>query len=67
MNMRTYVEPEHYVELPRHDLVRRALALWRTAGQPQGRDLEYWLQAEGELLSGRLGSRLNRAPDAAAA
>jgi sporulation protein YlmC with PRC-barrel domain len=67
MIMRTYVEPERYVELCREEVARRALALWRAAGQPGGRDLEYWLQAEVELLSERLGSRLNRAPDVAAA
>ncbi len=67
MNMRTYVEPERYVELRREVVAHRALALWRAAGQPGGRDLEFWLQAEVELLLERLGSRLNRAPDAAAA
>ena len=67
MIMRTYVEPERYVELCRGEVARRALALWRAAGQPGGRDLEYWLQAEVELRSERLGSRLNRASDVAAA
>jgi hypothetical protein len=27
----------------------RAFELWQQAGQPQGRDLEHWLQAEEEL------------------
>jgi uncharacterized protein YukE len=27
----------------------RAFELWQEAGQPQGRDLEHWLQAEAEL------------------
>ena len=27
----------------------RAQALWRAAGAPEGRDLEFWLQAEQEL------------------
>ena len=66
-NMQTYNGTERYVELPREEVARRALRLWKAAGQPMGRDLEYWLQAEVELLSERLGSRLNRAPDAAAA
>ena len=67
MNMKTYNAPERYVELDRAAVARRAVALWRAAGQPKRRDLEYWLQAEVELLSARLDSRLNRAPDAAAA
>ena len=28
---------------------RRAAELWEAAGRPEGRDLEYWLQAEREL------------------
>ena len=27
----------------------RAYTLWEQAGRPQGRDLEYWLQAEAQL------------------
>jgi sporulation protein YlmC with PRC-barrel domain len=66
-NMQTYTDTERYVELPREEVARRALRLWKAAGQPTGRDLEYWLQAEVELLSERLGTRLNRAINAAAA
>jgi hypothetical protein len=29
---------------------RRAYALWEAAGRPSGGDLEYWLQAEQELV-----------------
>jgi Protein of unknown function (DUF2934) len=31
------------------DIVRRAYQLWEQAGQPQGRDEEFYLQAEREL------------------
>lgn len=28
---------------------QRAYALWEAAGRPEGGDLEFWLQAEGEI------------------
>jgi hypothetical protein len=31
---------------------RRAHELWQNAGRPVGRDLEFWLRAERELLDG---------------
>jgi len=31
------------------DIVRRAYELWQQAGEPQGRDQEFYLQAEREL------------------
>jgi len=31
---------------------RRAYQLWPEAGRPMGRDVEFWLRAERELLSG---------------
>jgi len=31
----------------------RALQLWRLAGNPSGRDLEFWLAAEGEIQQER--------------
>jgi len=34
------------------DIVRRAYQLWEKAGQPQGRDQEFYLQAERELQEG---------------
>jgi hypothetical protein len=42
-----------YIELPRDEVGRRALQLWRMEGRPAGRDLEFWLQAEVQLLSER--------------
>ena len=33
----------------RQRVQERAHALWRAAGQPDGRELEFWLQAEQEL------------------
>jgi hypothetical protein len=40
-------------EVNRDDVARRAYQIWEAAGQPAGRDLEYWLQAEAELQSAR--------------
>jgi hypothetical protein len=31
------------------DIVRRAYALWENAGRPEGRDQEFYLEAEREL------------------
>jgi hypothetical protein len=31
------------------EIVRRAYELWQQAGQPEGRDQEFYLQAEKEL------------------
>ena len=59
MNMRTNLEMQPYVELRRDVVARRTLQLWEAAGQPTGRDLEYWLQAEVELLSERQHCRSN--------
>ncbi len=42
-----------YVELDRYEVTRRARQLWEEGGRPVGRSLEYWLQAEVELLLSR--------------
>ena len=42
-----------YVELNRDEVARRAVRLWKNSGCPAGRDLEYWLEAEVELLMER--------------
>jgi hypothetical protein len=34
---------------PRIEIVRRAYELWQEAGKPEGRDWEFYLQAEREL------------------
>jgi hypothetical protein len=65
--MRTHIETESCIELRRAEVARRTLQLWRAAGQPAGRNLEFWLQAEVELLSERLGRRPSRMPLAEAA
>ena len=59
MNMRTNLEMQPCVELRRDEVARRTLRLWKAAGRPTGRDLEYWLQAEVELLSERQHCRSN--------
>jgi hypothetical protein len=33
----------------RRRITERARQLWEEAGRPEGRDMEYWLQAEEEL------------------
>ena len=44
-------------KVSRDEVAQRAYQLWVTAGQPIGRDLEYWLQAEAELLAARQSDR----------
>jgi Protein of unknown function (DUF2934) len=34
---------------PQIEIVRRAYQLWQQAGEPEGRDQEFYLQAEREL------------------
>lgn len=38
--------------LTHDDISARARQLWENAGQPTGRDEEFWLQAERELQNG---------------
>jgi hypothetical protein len=40
---------EHMAEPTHMDVVRRAYQLWQQAGQPVGKDQEFYLQAEQEL------------------
>ncbi len=42
-----------YVELDRCEVTRKARQLWDESGRPAGRTLEFWLQAEVELLLSR--------------
>jgi DUF2934 family protein len=44
---------------PRIDVVRRAYQLWQEAGEPEGRDDEFYLQAEQELA----GAQEQEAPE----
>jgi len=44
-------EDQTYIELSRDAVTRRCLQLREAAGCPAGRDLEFWLQAELELIS----------------
>lgn len=44
---------ETCIELSRGEVTRCARRLWRADGCPAGRDLEYWLRAEVELLKAR--------------
>lgn len=43
--------PKNTREIPLHDeIAKRARQLWERNGQPEGRDVEFWLTAERELL-----------------
>ncbi|MDI4666320.1 DUF2934 domain-containing protein [Xanthobacter autotrophicus] len=44
----------------REQISRRARALWREEGCPQGRDRELWAQAELQILKGRTPARDGR-------
>ena len=35
------------------EIARRAYLLWEQQGRPDGRDLDYWLQAEAQFQQGR--------------
>jgi Protein of unknown function (DUF2934). len=39
------------------EIVRRAYELWEQAGKPDGRDQEFYLQAERELQEARISPR----------
>jgi hypothetical protein len=38
-------------EALRRSIEERARALWEADGRPEGRELEYWLQAEREIMN----------------
>ena len=59
MKANTNRERKPCIELLREDIVRRSMRLWKAAGRPAGRHLEFWLQAEVELLSKQLHYRRN--------
>ena len=42
-------------KIERSEIAQRAYELWVGARRPAGRDLEFWLQAEAELLAARRG------------
>ncbi len=67
MNRRTHIEIEPCVELRRDEVTLKALQIWRAAGRPTGRDLEFWLQAEVEMLAERLEGLADRISFAEAA
>jgi hypothetical protein len=51
------------IKVGHDEIAQRACQLWETAGQPVGRDAEYWLQAEAELLGV---TQRGRSPEAGA-
>jgi len=55
MNMNTTTNKQNQSRnqsrVSRDEVAQQAYQLWEAAGQPAGRDLEYWLQAESELLA----------------
>jgi hypothetical protein len=43
--------PRHTRAMPLHDeIAKRAYDLWKSAGQPEGRSEEFWLNAEKQIL-----------------
>jgi hypothetical protein len=52
--LRPTTNPENQSQnkVSRDEVAQRAWQLWQAAGQPVGQDLEYWLQAEAEVLAG---------------
>jgi len=62
MNMRTTAVGENHIQdqikINHDEIAQRASQLWELAGHPIGRDAEYWLQAEAELLAARQRVRL---------
>jgi hypothetical protein len=62
MNMDTTSDKENQNQgqiKPSHDeIAQRASQIWELAGHLVGRDAEYWLQAEAELLAARQRVRL---------
>jgi hypothetical protein len=62
MNSRASIQTQAYVELRRDEVARTTVQLWMAAGRPAGRGLEYWLQAEVELLSERQQQSPNPTP-----
>jgi len=55
MNTNTTSDKENYnqdqIKISHDEIAQRACRLWELAGHPIGRDAEYWLQAEAELLA----------------
>jgi hypothetical protein len=47
------------------DIVRRAYELWQESGQPEGRDQEFYLQAEKELSIRVSNALISRKTDSA--
>jgi hypothetical protein len=52
MSITTQKEKNHQeqINVSHDEVAQRAYQLWQAAGQPIGRDAEYWLQAEAELI-----------------
>jgi hypothetical protein len=62
MNRNTTPDKENHnqdqIKISHEEIAKRASQLWELAGHPVGRDAEYWLQAEAELLAARQCVRL---------
>jgi hypothetical protein len=46
-------KPEGAQEARKAEVAARAYRLWESAGRPAGRDLEYWLLAEQQVMAER--------------
>ena len=62
MNINTTSDKENnnqnQIKFSHDEIAQRASKLWELAGHPVGRDAEYWLQAEAELLAAKQRARL---------
>ena len=60
--MNTTADRENHIQdqikISHAEIAQRASQLWELAGHPIGRDAEYWLQAEAELLAAKQRVRL---------
>ena len=54
VQLSTNIESKPHIEILRDEVARKTVQLWKAAGRPKGRDLEFWLQAEVELASAHL-------------
>ena len=65
MNMNSTIE--HPVTVTESQIGAMAYKLWESAGHPAGRDLEFWLNAEKQLLAASKVASATRAAAPAAA
>lgn len=54
---------ENKKRISSHKIARRAYEIWESKGQPEGHDLDYWLEAENQIKSEQgAGDKIGRRP-----